>query len=1065
MTQSRNRKNGRLYNYLFAHFQRLILLAFFIPLIGIQTAFAFPEQSGNQQSNKRIITGKVVDTNGLILPGVYILLKGTSIGTTSNDKGEFSLKIPEVKNATLSFSFIGMAKQEIKLDSESTLTVTMKEDINDIDEVVAVGYQNVKRKTVTAAMTTIKAEDIENVPYASVDQILSGKIAGLTSLSTSGEPGANTIVNIRGSNSVTLGGTSYPLYVIDGMIYDVNDMPSAYGNNPLTAINPNDIESIDVLKDASAAAIYGSRGANGVILIKTKRGGMNEVPEIRVNVYSGIGSKPNLRDVVTGTAERQLKLDLLYNNFGNLDNSQISMALTDSLNTAFNNNTDWQDIFVQNSTLYNVDASISGAIGENQYRVSLGYYNEEGVMIGYSLKRISPKVYLSLKPREKINLTVDFSPSFVKIKHGYGDGSNFPFSTQAFPSSFWYLTDDEIATYRGQVGSMDEDKIMTLISNAKLNINLTKNLLFTSSFSNTYRNNRRDYLSSKLINGTDDDIAYNWGYETTVWEIENYLTYTKSIKDHNFSVIAGQQASRQNNKSTYAYGIGALANTIYNLSPGTNLYASTYAERKGRLGIFGRFSYNYKERYLLSSSYRRDASSRYNKAKRWADFYSVSAGWIVSDEEFFLPAKHIINNLKFRASYGVTGNDPANYYAQYNVYKSDASYYVSSFGQDNSATASTYNGTTAISQDYTGYAADKNVTWEKYPQLNIGVDLGLLKNRIDLQADWYVRDSKDIFYNNLVAPVTSGYSYYSGNALDLRNTGVEFTLNTINLGHNSKLKWNTTFVLAINDNYITKLPNGGKDLTVGPAWMQYTLTVGKPVFTYRVWETNGIYSTNAEVPTDPLTGKKMTYYGNTIKAGDPKYIDQNGDYNIDLNDKVYAGDPNARITGGITNTFSYKNWSLSVLCTFVKGREIWNGYTSDKLNGAHYSSIWERWGGYSAVGIMGDINYYKGSGDTDAEYGSVFNTDLDRFHIANSKFVEDGSFFRIKNIMLGYTVPRSFAPKIGLSALRFYGMIDNVLLLTKSTLPDPEAVDATGYSNGSTYPLAMKFTLGLTASF
>ncbi len=1011
------------------------------------------------------VTGVVKDELGEPMPSVSVAIKNSSIGTITDVDGNFSI-VAKVGDIIVT-SFVGFKDYEFTVNADNDFyEVNLEPDNIGLDEVVAIGYQNVARKKVTSAMTTIKAEEIENVPYASVDQILSGKVAGLTSLSTSGEPGANTIVNIRGSNSVSLGGVSYPLYVIDGMIYDVNDLPSAYGNNPLTAINPNDIESIDVLKDASAAAIYGSRAANGVILINTKKGAMGAKPVIRINAYAGMGAKPTLRDVLTGTAERTAKLDLLYNSLGSLNISDFTMFLTDSLNSAFNNNTDWQDIFVQNSKLYNVDASISGSFAENnRYRVSMGYYNEEGVMIGYGLQRFSPKLYLSLNPKKAINFTIDIAPSFVNIKHGYGDGSNFPFTTWGFPSSFWYLTEEEKDTYTGQIGSMDEDNITTLISNAKLNIDLTKHLLFTSSFSDTYRSNRRDYLSSHLINGGDDDIAYNWNYETTIWELENYFTYSNQIKDHSFSVVAGQQISRQYNKNTYAYGIGTLANTIYNLSPGTDLYASTYAERKSRLGIFGRMNYDYREKYLFSSSYRRDASSRYNTSKRWADFYSVSLGWILSSEPFFSPLKRVVNNFKVRASYGVTGNDPASYYAKYNLYTSDATYYNSSFGEDNDATATTYNGTTAISQDYDSYAADKNVGWERYPQLNIGADIGFFNNRIDLQVDWYVRDSKDIYYDNIIAPITSGFSYYSGNAIDLRNTGLEFTLNTINLGHHSKFKWNSTVTLGINDNYVTKLPNGGKDLTVGSAWMQYTLTVGKPLFAYRVWETNGVYDDDADVPTDPLTGDKMTYYGNTIHAGDPIYVDQNGDYNIDANDKIYKGDPNAEITGGINNTFNYKNWSLSVLCNFVLGREIWNGYTSDKLNGTVSASPWTRWGAYATVGIIDDVNYYTGSGDTDADYGAVTNSNLDRFHIANSKFIEDGSFFRVKNIVLGYSFPKEFGSKIGLSGLRAYGMVDNILLLTKSTLPDPEAVDATGYSNGSTYPQALKITLGLTASF
>lgn len=1052
---------------LFARYTRYALLACMVSTVAPSVVLAGSVSQNAQQEQTRIIRGKVTDSQGLYLPGVYIMVKGTSIGTSSDDNGEFTLRFPNKKDATLVFSFVGMEKKEVPVGADDYLAVEMQEAVNDIDEVVAIGYQNMERKKVTAAMTTISAEEIENVPYASVDQILSGKVAGLSSISTSGEPGSNTIVNVRGSNSVTLGGVSYPLYVIDGMIYDVNDMPSAYGNNPLTAFNPNEIESIDILKDASAAAIYGSRGANGVIIIKTKKGALTQTPQVRINMYAGMGATPTLRDVVAGRQERQMKLDYIYNNYQTMDHPDFSMFLTDSLNTAFNNNTDWQDIFVQNSMLYNVDASVSGAFGDNQYRVSIGYYNEEGVIIGYALKRISPKLYLSLNPSDKVNFTVNFIPSFVDIDHGFGNGQTFPFDTWNFPSSLWALTDKEKRTYTGQVDNLDEDKTMTLATNAQLNIKLTPSLSFTSSFSNNYRSNRRDYLSSQLLNGGDGDVAQNWNFETTIWEIENYLSYFKDIKGHNFSIIAGQQASKQTNKSTEAWGNNVLGNTIFSLSPGPGLYASTYLENKTRVGFFGRFNYDYKSKYLFSSSYRRDASSRYNAARRWADFYSASLGWNVAEESFFEPATHIINQLKLRGSYGVTGNDPASYYAQYAIYSSNATYDGSSFGIGNSGSATTYNGVTAISQDYSSYAADQNVTWEKYPQVNVGMDISFFKSRIDIQADWYARDAEDVFYSNLVAPATSGYGFYSGNAIDIRNTGYEFTLNTTNLGYNSKFKWNTSLTFAFNDNYITKLPEGGKDLTVGQPWLQQTLTVGRPLFTYRVWDIDGVYTSDADVPTDPLTGDRMTFYGETLRAGDPRFEDKNGDYNIDMNDKTYAGNPNPKVTGGFTNNFSYKNWSLSVFCNFILGRKVWNGYISDKLNGSKTNTPWASWGNVATLGILDDIDYYMGPGDTDADYGTLLNnrSNVDRFHIANSEFVEDASFFRIKNIMLGYNVPQKIGAKYGLSSLRFYGMVDNVLLVTNSTLPDPEAVGPTGHTTGNNYPLALKITLGLTATF
>lgn len=1010
------------------------------------------------------ITGVVKDEQGRPLADVSVLEKGATNGTKTDVDGSFKITTRS-DNAVLLFTYVGFLKQEYTVEpGTKTINMVLKEDGAGIEEVVVLGYQEVNRKKVTAAVTTIKGKEIENIPYPTFDQMLQGRVSGLTALSTSGEPGSNGVVNIRGSNSVTLGGVSYPLYVIDGMIYDVNDMPNSYGNNPLISINPNDIESIDVLKDAAASAIYGSRGANGVIMVKTKSAKAGAPPRFNVNFYQGIATEPTLRKVIVGADERRLKMDLLHQ-MGEWDQlASLSMFLTDSLNTAFNNNTDWQGIFIKTAPTTNVDASMEGSTGTTQYRLSMGYYNEDGSMIGYGLQRFAPKLNLTLQPFERVRLQTTLNPTFVNVKHGFGDGTNFPFTTWSFPSSFWKLTDEQIAAYRGEYDTMDEDVTATIMSNTQLHVDILKDLRFTSSFSYTYNNNRRDWIHSRFINGTGADNAYNWHYLTKVWEIENYLTWTKEWKDHTFNVVAGQQAQQQSNKTTYAWGRDVTGSTIYNLSPGNNLYASTYAEQRARVAAFGRFNYDYKGKYIFSSSYRRDASSRYNVSKRWTDFYSFSVAYNMADEDFFEPWKETVNQFKWRASYGVTGNDPANYYAQYNLLSSDGTYYNSSFGAGSSAMATTYNGTTVLHPDYSSYAGDRNVTWEKYPQLNVGLDLSLWESRLNLTTDWYVRDAKNVYYTNLLAPTTSGYAYYSGNVIDLRNTGVEFTLNADILPKTKNFQWNSTFTLAINDNYVTKLPNGGQDLVVGESWMQQTLTVGRPLFAYKVWEVDGVYATDADVPTDPLTGNKMTMLGSTMRAGDPILKDQNGDYNIDENDKVEYGSPNARVTGGWVNTFAYKGFSMSVLCSFIVGRKVWNGYTSDKLNGTS-SDIYNRWGTVAGPSTLEDVNYWTGVGDTDAEFGNITNTSIDRWHIAQSHFVEDGSFFRIKNIMLGYALPTDMVSRWKLKNVRLFGMIDNVYLYSRSTLPDPEAVQPNGYSDGNRYPLVRKFTLGINLMF
>ncbi|SEW37346.1 TonB-linked outer membrane protein, SusC/RagA family [Chitinophaga sp. YR573] len=1013
------------------------------------------------------LSGKVTDkkTNTPV-PGVVVREKGSKQGTTTNDKGQFTLEL-KTANPSVLVSFVGFQSQEIKVGNKSTLDIQLQEDVKGLNDVVVIGYQDIQRRKTTGAVSSVKGKDIENIPYATFDQMLQGRVAGLSVLSVSGEPGSNGIVNVRGSNSVTLGGVSNPLYVIDGIIYNVNDMlPSnngSYNNNPLTAINPNDIESIDVLKDASAAAIYGARGANGVILVKTKRP-KSGLPQYTVNYYTGIAQKPAMKPMLVGAAERRMKMEMLYksgyNNFANL-----SVFLTDSLNPAFNNNTDWQGIFLQNASINNIDASVSAANVGYSYRLSVNGYKEEGVMRGYYMKRLSPHLFLSLNPGKKINIAIDVLPSFVKVKHGTGDGTRYPFDTWNFPSSFWNVSAAQVAAYQGNYSNvLDNDNFFYLTSNVKLTDTLAKNLVFTSSFSHNYNNNRRDYYKDKSINTLNRNDAYNFNNLTARWEVENYINWSKTMGKHSVSVVLGQGAENQQNKFTYAEGnnltVGGLQ-TIEGISRGNNLYAQSHLEERSRLSWFGRLNYEYKEKYLISGSYRRDASSKYSSSNRWGNFYSASAGWIVSEEPFFEPAKKVVNFLKFRGSYGVTGNDPAGYYAKYQALTTNASYYSSSLGGNVVGNMSNYNGTTVVYPDYSSPAANRNITWESYPQTDIGMDVNFMHDRISLTADWYARDGKNVYLDNVLARGTTGYSFYSGNLVDFRNTGIEITINSSNFPSSWKLQWNTNFNIAFNKNYITRLPDNNRDLVAGPPWMQQTLTVGRPMFTYKVWQVNGVYSKDSDVPTDPLTGKRLTFNGgNPYGAGDPILVDQNGDYKIDLLDKVSYGDPQAHVTGGITNTFTYKGFSMSVLCTFIKGRKLWNGYLSDKLNGSS-GSIASSWGPNSGpASDFKGATFWQQEGDN-AQYGSLLSNNVDKWNIANSVFVEDASFFRMKNIMLGYNFSQGLVKHLKIGGLRIYGMLDNIFVLSNATVPDPELINAAGYSSGNDYPLPKKYTLGL----
>jgi hypothetical protein len=427
----------------------------------------------------------------------------------------------------------------------------------------------------------------------------------------------------------------------------------------------------------------------------------------------------------------------------------------------------------------------------------------------------------------------------------------------------------------------------------------------------------------------------------------------------------------------------------------------------------------------------------------------------------------VISYLKFRGSYGITGVDPGSYYAQYINLISDATYYNSTLGLGSSNAMSSYNGTTVAYPDYYRPAAAKEISWERSPQVNVGFDMNLLKDRIAITADWYVRDSKDKIFD-VAVPTTTGYSLVSNNFVSLRNTGVEFNLNTTNLSPRSKLQWNTNFNIAYNQNYVTKLPNGGRDFYYGPPWMRRSLSIGQPLFSFQVWQVDGVYASEKDVPVDPLTGERMHWYSQTgpmFGAGDPARRDMNGDYIINDLVRVTMGNPNPDVVGGITNVFSYKGLSMSVLCTFISGRKLWNGYLSDKMQDAGTSDPYWLWGGRSGpASDFKDARFWQKPGDQ-AQYPALITNNVDKWHIAQSIFVEDASFFRLKNINLAYSLPPTLIQRIKLKGVKVYGMLDNVLVLSNATVPDPEAVEPNGYSSGNDYPIPKKMTVGLELTF
>ena len=1020
-------------------------------------SFGLPE-SIFAQTDLVKVTGTVTDETNQPVPGVNVLLKGSSnIGTVTDIEGKYTLNIP--KDATLIFKFVGYKTTEVAVNGKTTVNLSIQPDVKQLEDVVVIGYQAIKREKSTAAIASVAGEKIENIPVPSVEMALQGKVAGLNVLNITGEPGAKGIVTLRGNTSIaSQDSRSTPLYVVDGIVMDEGDLGQIdlTGTNPIAGINPNDIESIDVLKDASASAIYGARAANGVIIIKTKTPKAGK-PQVRLNGYYGVAMKPTMRSTLVGTAERHLKMDLIYQYLGKPGMENVNYWITDSLNPAFNNNTDWQSNVIQKARIQNYDVNVSAYGEKTSYRLSYNFYDEEGTVIGTGFTRNTASLYLNAHPYSFLNLTGNIR--FSEMSRKKTNGSINIFSTWSFPSSFFKLTDEDIENFKGNnLDELDKNLNRDLYANFQANIDFTPYLKWTTSYSFGYSTTRNDYFIPSYRNNGN---AYATSSSGSVkrWEIENYIQYLRSFKEtHNLSVLFGQGAEYSYIDNLWGEGNYIASNSIQTIQGvvSKNSNASSSIEERARLSWFARLSYDYKDKYLFSANWRMDGSSRFGKDHRWGHFPSVSAGWIITKESFF-PENQVADFIKIRGSYGITGNDPAGFYDAYRALTTNVDYRGGSG-------ITSYNGSGTIAYDFGSAVTSRELGWEESKQMNFGLDAHFLNKRIILTGDYYIRDSESMIFNYAL-PVTTGYTEAKNNLVSVRNSGVELQLSLDLLPHNWDWSWTIDANIAMNKNQIKKLPNGNRSIVTGAPWMEWILTVGRPLYEITGWRSNGIYATDDDVPVDPLTGNRMTFFGTTMQAGDIAVVDQNGDYNIDYNDKVSLGNPDPKYYGGINTTVRWKGISLGVFCNYVIKRTFWNGFLSDRMNGGVYSA--GGWGNVSGPALdFGGLKYYTTPGQQ-ADLPTLIATNhMDNRHIAHEIYTDNGSFFRVKNISMSYEFPTALVNKIKLQRLRVYGYMDNVWVFSKSkTYPDPENINTNGYANGSEYPLPHKFTLGAEITF
>ncbi|MFD1142401.1 SusC/RagA family TonB-linked outer membrane protein [Larkinella insperata] len=994
------------------------------------------------------ISGSVKSETGEPLPGVSVVVKNTTRGTSTDGEGNYKLNVPD-DATTLVFSFVGYLNQEVNIGSRTTINVQLAPDQKTLNEVVVVGYGVQKKSDLTGAVGTVKAEVLQERPAASLNQGLSGRITGVNVSVNSGRPGGRANIRIRGNTSVSV--ANNPLYVIDGVILNASGLTN--GSTPIDYINPNDIASIEVLKDASATAIYGARGANGVILVTTKRGSQTG-GRVTYDTDLSIGVLPRKLELLN--SEEFLRVeDIAYQNAQKYDpvgwaggkykdpKTKRTNPLLFDANGKPLYDTDWQDEAFQQAFTQNHQLSFSGGNANDSYGVYLGYRNENGLVKESWLKRYSGRFVFDsqLKNWLKVGGSLSYNDQNENQIDPLGAGGiiamrqvleALPIIPVKYPNGRWGGNED----YPGMEGGgnpinilkerLNYIKTQTLLGNVYANLNLAKGLELRTTVGANIINQRIDLYSGRTLNyisRNQNGIASVTNERHNSWQFENYLTYNRQFNNiHSFTGLLGLSwqhvdrftaaASTQNFQDDYFL--------FNNLGAGSNPQApSSSAVAYGLNSYFGRVNYGLKDKYLLTLTGRIDGSSKFGSENRYAFFPSAALAWRVAEEDFMkdIPA---ISNLKVRASYGVTGN-------------SEITAYQALAGMGNYSVI--FGGARAIGIGM-GRLANPDLRWEKTHQVDAGIELGLFQNRIAVELDVYRKLTTDMLLSAPV-PYSSGYETVSKNVGSMENRGIELALNTVNVNAGS-FSWNTTFNISYNKNKVIAL-TGGSDIFVGST----VVREGQPVGSFFGFVHQGTWSTSEE--------SEATKY--LKRPGDVKYQDVNQDGVINDKDRVIIGKGIPDMFGTFLNTFKYKNFDLTVDLQFMTGNDVLyrSEHSAEDRTGIanSFKTVLNAWTPENQNTPIAQLR----------PVSAGYNTNEDTHR------VKDGSFLRGRNLLFAYTFPSQTVSKLKLNRLRAYASVQNFFLSTKYPGYDPE-VSTTGnaFDQGVAlydYPKPRVFMVGL----
>lgn len=976
-------------------------------------------------AQQKTITGTVIDTRHEPVIGASVLEKGTSNGTITNLDGEYSLKVSP--GATLVFSYIGYKTQEIRVSANTNINVTLAEDAEQLQEVVVVGYGVQKKSSLTGSVASVSSKEIVKQLSSNVASTLQGRTPGVDILQQAGVAGADVNIIIRGAASF---GATEPLYVIDG----------AFSNSGLSSLNPNDIESIEVLKDGAAAAIYGSRAANGVVLITTKRGKSGK-PVIEIDGSYAFQTPTNIPDFLNATQWREFA-----NNVA--DNSGIAHAPENDNPTYPDTNTDWAKEWIQYAPMWNLNASISGGGENSTFSTSLGYLDQTGMTIYSDYKRYNFRVNSSYKKgifslSENIAITHRDKTPTTAFNISLPTLSIYDSEGRFFSGGGDYYINPEDGKAQNKIAPLHYtdryNKVTDIIGAITAQLDLWDGLKYKFSFSGNYSNSHNythtpEYYTKWNEDGTPDQdygspknsISESRGEEFT-YTIDNLLTYNKTFSGHSIDALVGTSWMREYNRNMSLATINDLGGTEITGFSSVDGKISASDSNAALLSFFARLNYDYKDRYLLSASIRRDESSKFYKDNRVGYFPSVSAGWNAHQESWF--ANPVVSKLKIRASYGELG---ANFLSPYNF---DAIAY--------GPIPYTLGGVRYTS-GRAAYLKSRELKWETAKTTDIGLELGFLNNDLTVQVDYFVKKNVDLLAQidlNLssgqIFEINSSREKPYVNSASVKNTGWEFLVN-YRKQLTKDFSIDATLNLSTLKNEVLSLGDNVQPITSG-----------------------AMSSSFSDSPSITKPGEAIgSFYGYKINGFDADgnfiFADTDNNGSVDANDKVILGNPIPDFSYGLNLTMSYKDFDLTMFFQGVQGNEIFNQ--------KKYTYYFD----YSNNCVTDVLNAWtKNNQNTNIPIMKTQNTDGGN-SLPSEFYIEDGSYFRCKNLQLGYNFPKSILNKISFNKLRVYAGVQNLFTITNYSGYDPEVSSNALFSRGidsASYPNARTFTFGFNASF